>query len=65
MGGAKASGLGRRHGAGGIRKFSQQQSMLVSRYLPKRELHMYPYTEKNTKRIGKLLRFLYGRGRRS
>jgi acyl-CoA reductase-like NAD-dependent aldehyde dehydrogenase len=62
MGGAKTSGLGRRHGPDGIRKFCQQQSIMVSRNFPKRELHMYPNTAKNTKRIGKVLGFLYGRG---
>ena len=51
-----------RHGPDGIRKFCQQQSIMVSRNFPKRELHMYPYTAKNTKRIGKVLGFLYGRG---
>ncbi len=64
MGGVKSSGLGRRHGAPGIRKFCQQQSIMVSRSFPKRELHMYPYTAKNSKRIGKVLGFLYGRGSR-
>ncbi len=64
MGGAKESGIGTRHGAGGIRKFCEPQTILVSRSFPKRDLHMYPYTEKNTKRIGKALKFLYGRGTR-
>ena len=64
MGGAKASGLGSRHGANGIRKFCQQQSIVVSRSFPKRELHQYPYTAKNTKLLGKALAFLYGRGTR-
>ena len=64
MGGAKASGLGSRHGANGIRKFCQQQSIVVSRSFPKRELHQYPYTAKNTKLLGKALAFLYGRGSR-
>ena len=54
MGGAKASGLGSRHGAGGIRKYIQQQALLVSRLHPKRELHMYPYNAKMTRRLGKL-----------
>ena len=31
MGGWKASGLGTRHGAGGIRKYTRQQSLLVTR----------------------------------
>ena len=32
---------------------------------PARELFMYPYSEKVTKRFGQLIRLLYGRGRRS
>ena len=65
MGGWKASGLGSRHGAGGIRKFTKQQALLVSRFHARKELFMYPYSEKVTKRFGKLIRLLYGRGRRS
>jgi acyl-CoA reductase-like NAD-dependent aldehyde dehydrogenase len=64
MGGAKASGLGSRHGAGGIRKFAQQQALLVSRLHPKKDLHMYPYNAKMTARFSRLVRFLYGRGDR-
>jgi len=65
MGGAKASGLGSRHGAGGIRKYTQQQAILVSRLHPKKELHMFPYTAKMTNRLGKLVKLLYGRGKRA
>jgi acyl-CoA reductase-like NAD-dependent aldehyde dehydrogenase len=64
MGGAKASGLGTRHGAGGIRKYAQQQAMLVSRLHPRRELFMHPYTAKMTGRFEKLIGLLYGRGKR-
>jgi acyl-CoA reductase-like NAD-dependent aldehyde dehydrogenase len=64
MGGAKASGLGSRHGAGGIRKYTQQQALLVSRLHPKREPHMYPYSAKMTKRFSRLIKLLYGRGKR-
>jgi acyl-CoA reductase-like NAD-dependent aldehyde dehydrogenase len=64
MGGVKASGIGFRHGAGGIRKFTQQQALLISRLHPRRDLHMYPYSAKMTARLGKLVRFLYGRGKR-
>ena len=64
MGGAKSSGIGSRHGAGGIRKFCQQQSILVSRLHPKRDIHMFPYSEKTTNRLGKLFGLLYGRGNR-
>jgi acyl-CoA reductase-like NAD-dependent aldehyde dehydrogenase len=64
MGGAKASGLGSRHGAGGIRKYTQQQALLVSRFHPSKDVHMYPYTAKRTKLLGRFFRFLYGRGKR-
>ena len=64
MGGAKESGLGTRHAAGGIRKYTQSQSILVSRLHGKKDPHMFPYTEKMTTRLGKLFGFLYGRGKR-
>jgi len=64
MGGAKSSGLGTRHGAGGIRKYCQQQAILVSRIHPKRDIHHFPYSEKTTQRLLKLFRFLWGRGKR-
>jgi acyl-CoA reductase-like NAD-dependent aldehyde dehydrogenase len=64
MGGAKASGLGSRHGAGGIRKYTQHQAILVTRFATKKDPHMYPYSAKMTARLGKLFKFLYGRGKR-
>jgi acyl-CoA reductase-like NAD-dependent aldehyde dehydrogenase len=65
MGGVKASGLGSRHGAGGIRKYCNQQALLVTPKLAlKRELHFFPYSRGGTKRLGKLLKLLYGRGKR-
>ena len=64
MGGVKASGLGYRHGPGGIRKFTQHQALLVSRINPKRDIHMYPYRARTTKLFTRGLRLLYGRGRR-
>jgi acyl-CoA reductase-like NAD-dependent aldehyde dehydrogenase len=64
MGGAKASGLGSRHGAGGIRKFCAQQALVITpRLALKREVHMFPYKAKSTKMIGRLFAFLYGRGK--
>jgi acyl-CoA reductase-like NAD-dependent aldehyde dehydrogenase len=65
MGGVKASGLGSRHGAGGIRKYTKQQALLVSRVHPRRDIHMYPYTAKMTAVLRKLTRALYGRGKRA
>jgi acyl-CoA reductase-like NAD-dependent aldehyde dehydrogenase len=65
MGGVKASGLGSRHGAGGIRKYCNQQALLITpRLALKRELHFFPYSRKGTKRLGKGLKLLYGRGKR-
>jgi acyl-CoA reductase-like NAD-dependent aldehyde dehydrogenase len=43
MGGGKpGSGIGHRHGPGGIRKHCRRQSLLVSRFHPKRAPLMYP-----------------------
>jgi acyl-CoA reductase-like NAD-dependent aldehyde dehydrogenase len=64
MGGWKASGLGSRHGAGGIRKYCAQQSLLVTRFAPKKDVHMYPYKARTTKLIGRAFKLLYGRGKR-
>ena len=63
MGGAKESGLGSRHGADGIRKYCEPQTIVVSRSFPKRDIHMFPYTEKNTRRLGKVLK-LVNRGKK-
>lgn len=64
MGGWKASGLGSRHGAGGIRKYCAQQAILVSRLHRKRDLHHFPYSAKTSRLIGRLFKLLYGRGTR-
>ena len=64
MGGWKASGLGSRHGAGGIRKYTRQQSLLVTRLAPKRDLHMFPYKARTTRLLGRAVKLLYGRGKR-
>jgi acyl-CoA reductase-like NAD-dependent aldehyde dehydrogenase len=65
MGGWKESGLGSRHGAGGIRKYARQQSLLVTRFAPfSRDLHFFPYRPRSTRLLIRLLKLLYGRGRR-
>ena len=64
MGGWKASGLGSRHGANGIRKYCATQAILVTRLAPKKDLHMYPYRKRTTRLLGRLLGLLYGRGKR-
>jgi acyl-CoA reductase-like NAD-dependent aldehyde dehydrogenase len=57
MGGWKESGLGTRHGADGIRKYTKRQSLLVTSFAPlKRDVHMMPYTPRRTKLVQRLLR---------
>ena len=64
MGGWKASGLGSRHGANGIRKYCAQQSILVTRFALKHDPYMFPYKRRTTRLLGRLLKLIYGRGRR-
>jgi acyl-CoA reductase-like NAD-dependent aldehyde dehydrogenase len=64
MGGWKTSGIGTRHGAGGIRKYTQIQSLYVTRYGLKRELWMFPYSRRTTKLLRSFFTFVYGRGKR-
>ena len=61
MGGWKGSGLGVRHGAAGIRKYTRQQSILVTRFALRRDVHMFPYRPRTTKALGRLVKLLYGR----
>ncbi len=64
MGGAKASGLGSRHGAGGIRKYCSQQAIVVTKLAMKKELFMYPYKSRTSRMLAGLFKLLYGRGKR-
>jgi acyl-CoA reductase-like NAD-dependent aldehyde dehydrogenase len=62
MGGWKESGLGTRHGADGIRKYTKKQSVLVTSFAPmKKDLHMMPYTPRRTRFLSRLLKLVYGR----
>src|ERR671910_284270 len=62
MGGWKESGLGTRHGADGIRKYTKKQSVLVTSFAPmKKDLHMMPYTARRTGLVRRLLKLVYGR----
>ena len=65
MGGWKTSGVGHRHGPGGIRKYTRQQALLVTRFAPtKKDLHMLPYNARTTKLLQRAVKLLYGRGKR-
>jgi acyl-CoA reductase-like NAD-dependent aldehyde dehydrogenase len=62
MGGWKESGLGTRHGADGIRKYTKKQSVLVTSFAPmKKDLHMMPYTRRRSGLIARLIKLVYGR----
>ncbi len=58
MGGWKGSGLGVRHGAGGIRKYCRQQSLFVTRFAPLRDPYMFPYRRGRTRVLSALARLL-------
>ncbi len=62
MGGWKASGIGARHGPGGIRKYCRQQSVMVSRLHGRKEPFMYPYRPRTTRALQRVLRLAFGRG---
>jgi acyl-CoA reductase-like NAD-dependent aldehyde dehydrogenase len=64
MGGWKSSGLGSRHGANGIRKYTKVQSLLITRRALKREPFMFPYKASRTMLLRRVFKLLYGqRGR--
>jgi len=65
MGGWKESGMGSRHAAYGIRKYCAEQTLLLKRFAPKRDVHMFPYKARTTRFLGKAIGFLYGRGKRA
>ena len=64
MGGWKTSGVGSRHGANGIRKYTKVQSLLVTRRALKREPFMFPYKASRTLMLRRFVKLLYGRGPR-
>ncbi|MGI8460098.1 MAG: succinic semialdehyde dehydrogenase [Solirubrobacterales bacterium] len=64
MGGWKTSGVGSRHGADGIRKYARKQSLLVTRWGPNRDIHMFPYKSWTTRLLGRAFELIWGRGKR-
>jgi acyl-CoA reductase-like NAD-dependent aldehyde dehydrogenase len=64
MGGWKSSGIGSRHGADGIRKYTKKQALVVTRFAPRKDLHMLPYSPRRTRLIARMLKLVYGRGNR-
>jgi acyl-CoA reductase-like NAD-dependent aldehyde dehydrogenase len=61
MSGWKDSGLGTRHGIDGIRKYTQPQTIVVTRFGPAKEPHMFPYRKRKTQQLARMMGVL-GRG---
>jgi acyl-CoA reductase-like NAD-dependent aldehyde dehydrogenase len=59
MGGWKQSGIGTRHGEGGIKKYCRSESVVITRFGGKREPTWYPYTKGRRRLVGPLAR-LFG-----
>ncbi|MFF3963917.1 succinic semialdehyde dehydrogenase [Streptomyces griseorubiginosus] len=64
MGGWKNSGLGVRHGAEGIRKYTKLQAVSTYRFPVRRDLHMIPYDPSAFRFILRLVDLMYGTRRR-
>ena len=61
-GGLKESGIGKRHGAEGIRRFSNQQVIVTDRFGMKKELFWYPYTAKTERLMSRMFGALFSSG---
>jgi acyl-CoA reductase-like NAD-dependent aldehyde dehydrogenase len=64
MGGWKSSGVGVRHGPEGIRKYTHRQTIVLTRFAPKKDIYMFPYSGMRSGLLLKFVKLLYGRGRR-
>jgi hypothetical protein len=64
FGGALESGLGARHGAPGIRKYCSSQTIMITRFGPKREPTMFPNKAGTAKLFERLFVLMYGRRRK-
>ncbi len=62
MGGRKESGLGRRHGAEGIRKYCHQQTVVIDRFGMKSELFWYPSSAGKQRLFSRALNLLFRSG---
>jgi acyl-CoA reductase-like NAD-dependent aldehyde dehydrogenase len=64
MGGWKTSGVGVRHGPEGIRKYTRRQTIVLTRFAPKKDIYMFPYNRFRSQLLLRTVKFLYGRGSR-
>jgi succinate-semialdehyde dehydrogenase/glutarate-semialdehyde dehydrogenase len=60
FGGMKQSGIGRVNGEAGLKGFYQERSIVIDRVGGKTEPTWYPYTEKKTQTLKRLMRVLWG-----
>jgi acyl-CoA reductase-like NAD-dependent aldehyde dehydrogenase len=58
-GGLKASGIGKRHGPEGIRRFCHQQVIVTDRFGLKSELFWYPYSAKRERLLSRALGVMF------
>jgi acyl-CoA reductase-like NAD-dependent aldehyde dehydrogenase len=64
MGGWKSSGVGSRHGPGGIRKYCRQQTTLVNRFVLDSDPYMFPYRAWRSKLSAAAMGLIYRGWRR-
>src|SRR5437764_4238845 len=64
MGGWTSSGIGVRHGPQGIRKYTQPQTIVFTRFALKKDIYMFPYSKLRSDLLLRFLKLLYGRGSR-
>jgi acyl-CoA reductase-like NAD-dependent aldehyde dehydrogenase len=65
MGGWKSSGVGSRHGRGGIRKYCRQQTVLVNRFALDRDPYMFPYSARVSQLSARAMGLIYRGWRRA
>jgi acyl-CoA reductase-like NAD-dependent aldehyde dehydrogenase len=62
MGGVKESGIGVRHGAEGIRKFTKPQTIVLTPgWMPKRQPQMFPFSGRRTRLLGRAVQLIFRR----
>lgn len=60
FGGWKESGVGYRHGPGGIRKYCRTKSLLTARLATRSEAIWFPYSKKKLRTFSRVTRLLFG-----
>jgi acyl-CoA reductase-like NAD-dependent aldehyde dehydrogenase len=61
MGGWKQSGIGYRHGEGGIKKYTRPEALVVARFAGKREVSWHPYSKRRRGLVNRASRLMIAR----